>query len=49
MLQWLGMLKKYEHSVIVATHVIDNIAPDAGEVYRVRALLISHWGNFKRL
>jgi tetratricopeptide (TPR) repeat protein len=33
----LWCVDKYEDSVAIATHVIDDIAPDAGEAYRIRA------------
>lgn len=34
----LWCIDKYEDSVAIATHVIDDIAPDAGEAYRIRAI-----------
>lgn len=41
---WYG--NKYEHSIAVASHVIDDIAPDAGEAYRVRAFSFISLGRF---
>jgi tetratricopeptide (TPR) repeat protein len=39
--------EKYEHSIAIATHVIDDIAPDAGEAYRIRAFAFISLGRFE--
>ena len=39
--------EQYEHAIALATHVIDDIAPHAGEAYRVRAFSCISLGKFE--
>jgi tetratricopeptide (TPR) repeat protein len=44
MMAWYGGL--YDHSITVATHVLDDLDPFAGEAYRIRAFSHIELGKY---